>query len=129
VDLEQLARDTHGFVGADISQLCMESALYCIRQKMDIIDVDADTIPAEVLDGLVRFSSYYSVYMYSFLQCVCMLAALVVVVCAIGTILLLLLGSIHVCIVPAQYEAVRCRHGAAVTAAAAVSLLRLRYTS
>jgi SpoVK/Ycf46/Vps4 family AAA+-type ATPase len=54
VDLEQLARDTHGFVGADISQLCMESALYCIRQKMDIIDVDADTIPAEVLDGLVR---------------------------------------------------------------------------
>lgn len=52
VDMEQIAKDTHGFVGADLSQLCMEAALQCIREKMDVIDVDADTVPAEVLNDL-----------------------------------------------------------------------------
>lgn len=59
VDLEQLARDTHGFVGADLAQLCMESALYCIRQKMDVIDVDATTIPANVLDSLAITQEHF----------------------------------------------------------------------
>ncbi|KAH8062639.1 ATP binding protein [Aureococcus anophagefferens] len=31
VDLELLARDTHGFVGADIAQLCLEAAFEAIR--------------------------------------------------------------------------------------------------
>ena len=31
VDLEILARGSHGFVGADLQQLCMEAALECIR--------------------------------------------------------------------------------------------------
>lgn len=34
IDLPLVAKDTHGFVGADISQLCMEAALQCIREKM-----------------------------------------------------------------------------------------------
>ncbi|CAM9576136.1 unnamed protein product [Chrysoparadoxa australica] len=59
VDLEQVAKDTHGFVGADLSQLCMEAALQCIREKMDVIDVDADSIPAEVLDGLAVSSDNF----------------------------------------------------------------------
>lgn len=41
----QVAKDTHGFVGADLSQLCMEAALRCIREQMHSIDVDADKIP------------------------------------------------------------------------------------
>ncbi len=41
----QLSKDTHGFVGADLSQLCMEAALRCIREQMHTIDVDSDKIP------------------------------------------------------------------------------------
>lgn len=51
-DLEKLAKDTHGYVGADISQLCMEAAFQAIREKMHLIDVDADTIDAEVLNSI-----------------------------------------------------------------------------
>jgi transitional endoplasmic reticulum ATPase len=32
VDLEALARDTHGFVGADVAQLCLEAAYECVRE-------------------------------------------------------------------------------------------------
>lgn len=52
IDLEQVGRDTHGYVGADISQLCMEAAFQAIREKMHLIDVDAEKIDAEVLDQL-----------------------------------------------------------------------------
>ena len=52
VDLEALCHETHGFVGADIAELCTEAAMQCIREKMDVIDIDADTIDAEILDSL-----------------------------------------------------------------------------
>ena len=32
VDLERLARDTHGFVGADVAQLCLEAAYETVRE-------------------------------------------------------------------------------------------------
>lgn len=51
-NLEQIAKDTHGYVGADLSQLCMEAAFQAIREKMHLIDVDAETIDAEVLDSI-----------------------------------------------------------------------------
>jgi len=51
-DLEIIGKNTHGYVGADISQLCMEAAFEAIRDKMGIIDVDAETIPAEILDQI-----------------------------------------------------------------------------
>lgn len=51
-DLEQIAKDTHGYVGADIAQLCMEAAFQSIREKMHLIDVDADKIDAEILDSI-----------------------------------------------------------------------------
>jgi len=51
-DIEQVGKDTHGYVGADISQLCMEAAFQAIREKMHLIDVDAETIDAEILDQL-----------------------------------------------------------------------------
>ncbi|EOR00496.1 hypothetical protein E3P92_02477 [Wallemia ichthyophaga] len=52
VNLEQIAADTHGYVGADMASLCSEAAMQQIREKMDLIDLDEDTIDAEVLDAL-----------------------------------------------------------------------------
>ncbi|AAS53529.2 AFR158Wp [Eremothecium gossypii ATCC 10895] len=52
VDLEVLAAETHGYVGADIASLCSEAAMQQIREKMSLIDLDEDEIDAEVLDSL-----------------------------------------------------------------------------
>ncbi|RKO86544.1 transitional endoplasmic reticulum ATPase 2 [Blyttiomyces helicus] len=52
VDLEQVASETHGFVGSDMASLCSEAAMQQIREKMDLIDLEEDTIDAEVLDSL-----------------------------------------------------------------------------
>jgi len=52
VDLEKVGNETHGFVGSDLAQLCTESALQCIREKMDVIDLESDSIDAEVLDAM-----------------------------------------------------------------------------
>jgi len=52
VDLLKIAKETHGFVGADLAQLCTEAALGCIREKMSVIDIEGDTIDASVLDSL-----------------------------------------------------------------------------
>jgi len=52
VDLAAVAKDTHGFVGADLQALCTEAALQCIREKLDIIDIDDDTIDAEILESM-----------------------------------------------------------------------------
>lgn len=52
VDLEKIASETHGYVGADIASLCSEAAMQQIREKMELIDLDEDTIDAEVLDSL-----------------------------------------------------------------------------
>jgi transitional endoplasmic reticulum ATPase len=51
-DLEALAKQTHGFVGADLAALCTEAAMQCIREKMELIDIDGDTIDAEVLASM-----------------------------------------------------------------------------
>merc|ERR1712209_143672 len=52
LDLEQVAAETHGHVGADLAALCSEAAIQQIREKMDLIDLEDDTIDAEVLDSL-----------------------------------------------------------------------------
>jgi len=52
VDLEAIAAETHGYVGSDVAALCSEAAMQQIREKMDLIDLDEDTIDAEVLDAL-----------------------------------------------------------------------------
>mmetsp|Transcript_71288 Transcript_71288/g.206396 ORF Transcript_71288/g.206396 Transcript_71288/m.206396 type:complete len:897 (+) Transcript_71288:140-2830(+) len=53
VDLELLARETHGYVGADLQQLCMEAALECIRSKMGLIDFDKDQVDKKILDSIL----------------------------------------------------------------------------
>ncbi|TNN19100.1 Transitional endoplasmic reticulum ATPase isoform 4 [Schistosoma japonicum] len=52
VDLVQIANEAHGHVGADLASLCSEAALQQIRNKMDLIDLEDDTIDAEVLNSL-----------------------------------------------------------------------------
>lgn len=52
VDLETIAAETHGYVGSDIASLCSEAAMQQIREKMDLIDLEEETIDAEVLDSL-----------------------------------------------------------------------------
>ena len=53
VDLGELARTTHGFVGADLSALAREAAIEAVRRIMPKLDFDARTIPPEVLENLV----------------------------------------------------------------------------
>ncbi|CAH3154289.1 unnamed protein product [Porites evermanni] len=52
VELEQIAAETHGYVGSDVASLCSEAALQQIREKMDLIDLEDEQIDAEVLDSL-----------------------------------------------------------------------------
>ncbi|CAH8651089.1 unnamed protein product [Schistosoma guineensis] len=52
VELEQIANEAHGHVGADLASLCSEAALQHIRNKMNLIDLEDDTIDAEVLNSL-----------------------------------------------------------------------------
>lgn len=52
VDLDELARVTHGFVGADIAALAREAAIEAVRRIMPRLDLDERTIPPEVLEDL-----------------------------------------------------------------------------
>ncbi|GBG32536.1 Transitional endoplasmic reticulum ATPase [Hondaea fermentalgiana] len=61
VDPEQIAKETHGFVGADIAALCTEAAMQCIREKMDIIDIDDENIDAEILESMAVTQEHFKV--------------------------------------------------------------------
>ncbi|MGY6551023.1 MAG: CDC48 family AAA ATPase [Erythrobacter sp.] len=52
VDLAELARVTHGFVGADIAALAREAAIEAVRRIMPRLDLDERTIPPDVLEDL-----------------------------------------------------------------------------
>ena len=52
VDLGELARTTHGFVGADLAALTREAAIEAVRRIMPKLDLEAQTIPPEVLENL-----------------------------------------------------------------------------
>jgi transitional endoplasmic reticulum ATPase len=52
VDLNELARTTHGFVGADIAALAREAAIDAVRRIMPRLDLDAREIPPDVLEDL-----------------------------------------------------------------------------
>ncbi|XP_014849642.1 PREDICTED: transitional endoplasmic reticulum ATPase-like isoform X1 [Poecilia mexicana] len=52
VDLEKIAMETHGHVGADLAALCSEAALQAIRKKMTLIDLEDETIDADLLNSL-----------------------------------------------------------------------------
>lgn len=65
VDLEAIADQIHGFVGADIAQLCTEAALTCIREQMDIIDIDDENIDAEILAAMCVTQDHFNSAMKS----------------------------------------------------------------
>jgi transitional endoplasmic reticulum ATPase len=52
VDLERLAAITHGFVGADLEYLVKEAAMNALRRVLPQIDLEAEKIPAEVLEKI-----------------------------------------------------------------------------
>ena len=59
MDLERVAADTHGHVGADLASLCTEAALQCIREKMDLIDLEEETVDAAVLDSMAVSNDHF----------------------------------------------------------------------
>jgi transitional endoplasmic reticulum ATPase len=59
VDLADVAKATHGYVGADMAALCTEAALQCIREKMDLIDIEDETIDAEILDAMAVTNEHF----------------------------------------------------------------------
>jgi len=52
VDLNEIAELTHGFTGADIAALCREAAMHRLRRILPKIDLEKETIPAEILESL-----------------------------------------------------------------------------
>ena len=52
VRIEILAQQTHGFVGADLAALAREAAIRALRRYLPDLDLDAEEVPAEVLDSL-----------------------------------------------------------------------------
>src|SRR5579863_6369487 len=53
VNLEQIAKVTHGFVGADLEILAKEAAMRSLRRILPDIDLEEEKIPAEVLQKIV----------------------------------------------------------------------------
>ena len=60
---------TDGFSGADLAELCTEAAMTCIREKMELIDVEADTIDVEILDSLAVTQDRKFILVHPKLQC------------------------------------------------------------
>jgi transitional endoplasmic reticulum ATPase len=52
VDIDELARITYGFVGADMGALAREAAMETLRRHLTEISLDSGEIPLEVLDRL-----------------------------------------------------------------------------
>ncbi|PKG31109.1 AAA family ATPase, partial [Methanoregula sp.] len=52
VKLDELAQQTHGFVGADLAALSREAAIRALRRYLPTMDLDAKEIPKEILDTL-----------------------------------------------------------------------------
>jgi transitional endoplasmic reticulum ATPase len=56
VELVKLSQQTHGFVGADLAALAREGAIRALRRYLPDIDLEAEEIPAEVLDRMEVFA-------------------------------------------------------------------------
>lgn len=46
-------------MGADLAALCTEAALQCIREKMDIIDLEDENIDAEILNSMAVTNDHF----------------------------------------------------------------------
>ena len=52
VDLKQISKTTHGFVGADLEVLSKEAAMRSLRRILPEIDLDEDKISSEILQKI-----------------------------------------------------------------------------
>jgi len=52
VNIEEICKETYGFVGADLAQLCTEAAMQCIREKSEFFDIDEEKIDKSILNSL-----------------------------------------------------------------------------
>lgn len=59
VDKLAVAKKTHGCVGADLKTICQEAAMQCVREKMDVFDLDEDTIDAEILASMFVTNDHF----------------------------------------------------------------------
>ncbi|NLD57446.1 MAG: AAA family ATPase, partial [Methanomicrobiales archaeon] len=57
ISIDALAQQTHGFVGADLAALAREAAIRALRRYLPNLDLDAEEIPAEVLDTLKVYAA------------------------------------------------------------------------
>ena len=63
VNLDKLAEMTHGFSGADLEALCKEAAMRALRRILPEIDLEAEKIPAEILEKLeVTEKDFYEAF-------------------------------------------------------------------
>jgi transitional endoplasmic reticulum ATPase len=53
VNLEQMAKVTHGFVGADLETLAKEAAMRSLRRILPDLDLEEEKIPAEILQKII----------------------------------------------------------------------------
>ena len=72
----QPLQDTHGYVGADLAALCTEAALQCIREKMDVIDLEDEEIDAEILNSMAVTNDHFKTALgirsdKSYKSCIC----------------------------------------------------------
>ncbi len=65
VEPEFIAKNTHGFVGADIASLCTEAAMQCIRERMNLIDIEDDSIDVEILNEMSVSNEHFKIAMDS----------------------------------------------------------------
>lgn len=63
VDLDELARVTYGFVGADLAAITREAAIEAVRRIMPKLNLEDGTVPPEVLESLsVRREDFLSAH-------------------------------------------------------------------
>ena len=52
IDLEDLGKKTHGFVGADLKALCQEAGLHALRRIRPELELEKGTVTPEFLENL-----------------------------------------------------------------------------
>jgi transitional endoplasmic reticulum ATPase len=58
-DIEWILKNTHGFVGADVSALSREAAMKALRRYLPEIDLEEEEVPPEVLEKMeVRMDDF-----------------------------------------------------------------------
>ncbi len=63
VNLDKFSEMTHGYSGADLQALCKEAAIRTLRKILPEIDLEQESIPAEILNKLqVTDDDFYEAY-------------------------------------------------------------------